>query len=351
MATIKDIARLSGYSIGTVSRVINNHPDVSEEARIKITEIVKQTNFQPNSNAKALKNTGFTAVTILVKGVKNTFLETILEEVQELLRDHGEAANVVFLDELANEVETAVQLCAERKPKGLIFLGGNLDFFQKRFSAISVPAVLIATNGSGLGYDNLSSFTTDDMAAASKAVEHLMKLGHRKIGIIGGSGVTDHGYVSTERLIGALRQLENTDSHYDVEKYFEPSLFSAESGYQAAMKLMERSPEITGIFCLSDMIALGAMRAARDRGLKVPDDISVIGFDGIEYTRYSVPRLTTIRQDVKELARKGVEDLLFRLSYSRSAVHEKVSYELVLGESVAKPAQNRKKSKKHIENQ
>ena len=122
--TIKDIARLSGYSIGTVSRVINQHPDVSEAARKKILEIIAQENFQPNSNAKHLKQSHSTPITIIVKGSSNLFLETLMEKAEQYLAQSGETANVVFVNERDNEVRQAVQICTERNPKGIIFLGG-----------------------------------------------------------------------------------------------------------------------------------------------------------------------------------------------------------------------------------
>lgn len=335
MTTIRDIARLSGYSIGTVSRVINNRPDVSEAARKKIREVIVETGFQPNSNAKLLKQTTTSAITILVKGTKNFFLETILEEVQELLRSHDEAVNVVFLDELANEAETAVQIAAERKPKGLIFLGANRDYMKKSFGEVQVPSVLVTGNAEDLGFKNLSSFSTDDFDAAKEAVGCLISAGHRKIGIVGGSSTPDHGNIGTMRLEGAMAELAEENIPFDMDRCFEPCRFSSKDGYESTVKLLKRAPEITALFALSDTIAIGAMRAAKDLGSRIPEDLSMIGFDGIEYTRYSVPRLATVRQSASLLARKSVEDLLFRISYSREAVHEMIPYELITGESIA----------------
>lgn len=334
MTTIKDIARLSGYSVGTVSRVINSHPDVSEAARRRIEEVIQETGFQPNSNAKLLKQASSSAITILVKGTKNIFLETILEEIQDLLRIHGEAVSVVFLDELADEVETAVQLCAERKPKGLIFLGANPDYLKRSFGVITVPAVLVSGSADGLGFENLSSFCTDDSAAAAEAVGYLLSKGHTKIGIVGGMGEREHGNVGADRLYGAVEKLQESRISFDIHRCYEPARFSAEEGYRAAGILLDRAPEITALFALSDTVAIGAMRAASDRGLKIPDDLSIIGFDGIEYSRYSVPRLTTVEQSSSLLASRSVEDLLMRLNYSRPAVHAKIPFRIVEGESV-----------------
>ena len=335
MTTIKDIARLSGYSIGTVSRVINHHADVSPAARKKIEEIIARENFQPNSNAKLLKQQVHSAVAILVKGQMNVFLEMILENMQKNLEESGEDVNVVFLDEAANEVEAAIRLCAENKPKGLIFLGGNITYFKESFGGISVPSVLVTESAADLGFANLSSYATDDRAASYAAVEYLLRRGHRNIGIVGGSTSNEQGQISSTRLGGAKDVLDKNDIPFDEEMQFEPGRYSISSGYEATTALLKKNPSLTALYCLSDLIAIGAMRAVHDMGLTVPEDISIIGFDGIEYTKYSVPRLATIQQDTEGLAQKSIEDLLMRINYeNRPAHHEKIPFRVLTGESI-----------------
>ena len=122
-------------------------------------------------------------------------MDVILENVQKMLNENGEDASVTFLDEAANEVETAVKLCTERKPRGIIFLGGNINFFKKKFREIVVPSVLVTVWASNLGFHNLSSYATDDVAASAAAVEYLLRMGHKRIGIIGGSVSFRHGQI------------------------------------------------------------------------------------------------------------------------------------------------------------
>ena len=140
-----------------------------------------------------------------------------------------------------------------------------------------------------------------------------------------------------QRIRGALEELEKSGIVFDLERDYEESPFSAEGGYHTAERLLLRTPDLTAIFAISDSIAIGAMRAFRDMGLRVPEDISVVGFDGITAAKYSVPRLATIQQDATLLANKSVDDLLMRISYERTAVHEKIPYLYVNGESVAQP--------------
>ncbi len=343
MTTIKDIARISGYSIGTVSRVINHHPDVSETARQRIEEVIRELNFQPNANAKMLKQTVTSGITVLIKGTRNIFFETILEEIQNYLRDSDEDVNVVFIDEKENEVETALRLFIERRPKGFIFLGGNPRFFRESFGRISVPCVLVSDSAKNFGFDNLSSFTTDDTAAAKEAVSYLVYSGHRKIGIVGGALNNESGAIGMNRVQSAIEELERNHIAFDPDLQFEPSRFSMADGYLAADRLLKKNPELTALFAVGDMVAIGTMRAAADRGLRVPEDLSVIGFDGIEYTRYSVPRIATVRQDTDALAKRSVEDLLLRINYSRPSVHEVIPFRVIAGESVAKIRENYEK--------
>ena len=341
MITITDIARLSGYSIGTVSRVLNNRSDVSDKARETIERIIRENDYQPNANARMLKQTVSSEIAVIVRGNGSVFLDSILKEIQIRMREHGETINVTFLRGTDNAVSSAVRIMQNLKPKGIIFLGGNTDHFGEEFSEISLPCVLVSVDGNELGFDNLSSFTTDDEEAAACAAGHLIAKGHRRIGIIGGIPGTagaQPGYgFRTKRIAGVVKELKKNGIEFDYSGDYEPSEYFAESGYQATERLLKRSPDLTGLICLNDEIALGAMRAVRDMGLRVPEDISLIGFNGNDYTRYSVPRLATIRQDVVMLARKSVDDLLLRISYGSPAVHETIPYEYVDGESVAPP--------------
>lgn len=334
MKTIKDIAALSGFSIGTVSRVINNHPDVSEQAREVILSIIEQEGYQPNSNARLLKKNSGSSINILVKGTKNLFFEGLLEMIEKQFKDNGEEVSVVFLDETDNEVQMALQICIERKPKGLIFLGGNIDFFAQQFEKIKVPSVLVSGDASFLPFDNLSSYCTDDYQGGRDAVKLLLDHGHRRIGIVGGQLLGQNGQVGTARLQGAIDILNENNVYFDVSKQFKPGRFSMESGYEATKDLMEANPDLTGIFALSDTLAIGAIRALKDLGKSVPDDISVIGYDGIPYSQYSVPRITTIQQNSQLMAKKSVEDLLLRINYSRVCVHELIGHDVIMGDSI-----------------
>ena len=184
--TIKDLAAQTGYAVGTVSRVLNNHPNVSEKARRAILQAVEESGFQINVNAKQLKQLYRTTVLVVVKGTGNELFSEMLESIQAMMAATNHPLAVDYMDEDSDEVRRAIQLCKEKKPAGLLFLGGNNRNFLNAFAEIDIPCVLVTNDASALPFSNLSSVATDDQAAARSAIEALIQMGHKKIAVIGG---------------------------------------------------------------------------------------------------------------------------------------------------------------------
>ena len=339
--TIKDIARLAGCGVATVSRVLNGQPDVSPRTRERVLAVVAEHDFRPNDNAKQLKQRSDPAVAVLVQGTQNLLFADLVERVQAHLRDHGRQAALYYLDEDADGAAFAARLCRERRPAGILFLGGTDRAFRKSFAAVTAPCVLLTASARELGFDNLSSLTTDDEEAAFQSISLLLDRGHRAIGVLGGSRPLTQ--VGLRRLAGLERALAGRGLAFDLERRWEPCRYDLEGGYGAARRLMERCPELTALFTMSDVTAMGAIRALRDLGLRVPEDVSVVGYDGIPMARYCVPRLTTICQDTGLMARRGVELLLEHIQRGGPPVHETAPFRLQEGESVADLRQSGKR--------
>ena len=332
--TIKDIAREAGYAVGTVSRVLNNHPDVSETAREKIMEVVNRHHFELNKNAKHLKQQTSKGIAIIVKGSQNMLFASIVEQMQGMLIEKGLACLIYYINEMENEVETAVRLCAERRPAGIMFLGCNMQYFRERFAAITVPCVLVTNSAKALDFPNLSSVCINDTEASYAVIRRLIENGHRKIGILG--GYLEKSKVSQTRYNGCREAFENHNIPFDCDKQYMESFFSMADSYSAMQMLMHKMPDITAVFAMSDVMAIGAIRAIKDCGKKVPDDISVVGFDGLELSEYLFPKLTTIRQNRERIAQRSVEILLDSIDNGSKAVHETVPFAIVVGESTKK---------------
>ena len=337
--TVKDIARESGYAVGTVSRVLNHQPGVSEEARQKVMEVVEKYHFRLNNNAKHLKQQSNSGVAIIVKGTKNMLFAALVETLQQLIKAKGYASLIYYIGEEEHEVEQALQVCRDRQPLGILFLGSSLENFRECFDLVDVPCVMVTNSAEGLSFENLSSVSIDDTAAAKTAVEHLISLGHRKIGILGGE--MRHSNPARARYAGCLDAFRDHNIDFDAEVQFAGTYFTVEGGYQAMRTLLEKMPDITAVFAMSDVTALGAIRAITDSGLRVPEDVSVIGFDGIELGQYMVPKLTTIRQPGAGIAERSVEILLQCILQKHAAVKEQISFSLIVGESTQMLRQNK----------
>lgn len=335
--TIKDIARESGYSIGTVSRALNGQPGVSVAARQAILNTARKYNFQLNPNAKFLKQRIRRGVHIIIRGYDNIMFALLLEALTLKLSREGVDFFVSYLKETEDEVAEALRMCRERMPEAILFLGSGTRNLQKGLSDLKVPCILVTNSAEGLPYDNLSSVAINDEQAASFAVDYLLGLGHKKIGMIGGYA-QDSRTVQT-RLQGAAEAFEKKGLDFDFDDLYEEEFFSIQGGYIAMDRLLSRHPDLDAVFVLSDMMALGAMRAAADRGYKIPEDLSVLGFDGLALSAYSMPRLTTISQNPDQLAQKTAEVLQKVLSDPSVRVLEEIPFAFVDGESTASAKQ------------
>lgn len=329
--TIKDLAAQTGYSVGTISRVLNHQPHVSDQAREIILKAAEESGFQLNENARQLKQQQSNALLVICKGNYNELFDELLIAIQSRVADTQYTLIVDYIDESDNEVRRALRLCREKKPQGILFLGGNQEHFQESFHQIHVPCVLVTSSASDLSFANLSSVTSDDTLAASLAVAGLLELGHKKVVVIGGH--RDYSEITRLRHRGCVQAFREHGISFEETQY-ETARFTFEDGYRAAKVLLERNPDCTALFAMSDVMALGAIRALADAGKRVPEDISIIGFDGLQIGEYTLPRLSTVAQPVEKLAEQSVHLLLQSIENGADARHEVVPVRLLLRESV-----------------
>ena len=329
--TIKDLAAQTGYSVGTVSRVLNNQPNVSPKAKEVILRAAAESGFHLNTNAKQLKQQHGNCVLMVVKGTGNDLFSGIVESIQGRFSHLRYPLIVDYLDEDQNEVARALQLCQEKKPLGIFFLGGNQRNFYTGFGRIDVPCVLVTNSAAELPFANLSSVCADDQMAAAEAMDALLALGHRQVAVIGGN--YDDSDTSRLRLEGCTQSLKEHGIAFDWEQDYVSSRFSYRDGYDAMGRLLEKGKPVTAVFALADVIAIGAIRALREKGLRVPEDVSVMGYDGLPLGDFLVPQLSTVEQPVEQMAQRGVDILLDCIEHGACARHENVPYAIRLRES------------------
>ena len=216
--TIKDLARLSGYSLGTVSRVLNNQPNVSEKARQAILSIAQERGFELNESAQLLKQQRSNTVLIIVKGTANELFAGMVEHLQSLFSRTTHSLIVDFIDEDDNEVLRAVKLCRERKPMGVMFLGATNRHFVSDFDKIHVPSIIVTNDASDLPFENLSSVTTNDRQGAACAVDYLIRCGHRNIAVLGGDRLLSD--TSAQRYEGCVEAFGKNGMQFDEQTYY-----------------------------------------------------------------------------------------------------------------------------------
>ncbi len=303
MATIRDVAKKAGVSVTTVSRALNGYSDVNEKTRERIKAIAKELNYSPNLLARSLvmkktKTIGLLVSGLRIEGSKDNFTFEVLCGVNDRAGELGYELVLISTDSKKQQEKTYNQLCKERKVEGVILQGIKTDDpYLDEVLKSDIPCILIdiPMESESVGY-----VTTDNKVGAKTAVEHLTKLGHRNIGMINGHS---QAFVSQERLEGYQEALQNNGVPYN-ENYVVNGAFLEEMAEQVTAELLQKHPEITALFCASDLMAMGAIRAAKKLGKNLPDDLSIVGFDNIILSSYSTPALTTIAQDRYQL---GVE--------------------------------------------
>ncbi len=304
--TIKDIARKAGVSVTTVSRVLNHRPDVNRETRDKVERVMADCHFVGNANARGLKQLDADVVAIILRGHQNPFLSALAEAMMTIGRDSKAAFLLEFIDEKADEFQAALRLLHEKRVSGLIFVGSRIDERAAALEGVDVPMVF-ATVDVGLNrLPRASSVSIDDRAMACQAVAYLLQSGHRRIAVFGGSRM--EGDNLSLRYLGVLDAFRQIGQSFDETRYVE-TRFSMEGAFDTVKTFFSQRPDTTAVFCMSDAMAMGVIRALKDLGRDVPGDVSVFGFDGTEMGKYFIPRLTTVEQPVADIARESLRVL------------------------------------------
>ncbi|MBE6963729.1 MAG: LacI family transcriptional regulator [Ruminococcaceae bacterium] len=304
--TIKDIAKKCGVSVSTVSRVLNDHPDVSAANREKVLSVVRELHFVPNSSARDLVRSPSDTIGLVVRGVGNPFFTDIIYAVEEACEAAGYTMVLHQIRSGEDELRAGAELARSKRLRGLILLGGQFDYAPEKTAALGIPFVCCTyTNSFGtLPPDTYSSVSIDDRKEAYKLVRLLTEQGHRKIAVILDS-VEDHS-ISQLRYNGYCQALADSGIELDPGLIEETDTFEMADGYTAMERLLRRRDDFTAVFVVADALAVAAMKALHDHGMRVPEDCSVVAIDGIEMSAYTVPTLTTLVQPRKELGRESV---------------------------------------------
>ena len=329
--TIKDIAQKAGVSVTTVSRVLNHRPDVNQATREKVEKVMAECYFVGNANARGLKQVDGELVAIIIRGHQNPFLNALAEAILQRTKDIQAAFLTEYIDEKADEFQTALRLLHEKRVTGFIFVGSRPDERIQAISSLDLPMVFTTVNAAHTKLPRAASVSIDDRTMAREAAAVLLSRGHTKIAVFGASRAD--GDSLSQRYKGVKDAFQAADLTFDESRYVE-TRFSLKGAYDCAKTFFAEKADTTAVFAMSDTVAMGVIRALQDMGKRVPEDVSVFGFDGTETGKYFIPRLSTVEQPVAELAEQSVLVLTDMLEHQAPPRHVVVEATLRLRESV-----------------
>jgi LacI family transcriptional regulator len=333
--TLRDVAKLAGVSLGTASQSLNNKPGVAPETRARVLNAARELGYQAQVRIAGPVNTTISTVGLLLKRSPqdpeiNPFYSYILSGAERECQRHGISLMYANLEvDDYNRAENWPPMLLNQQVDGILVVGAFIEATIAQISQqTGTPLVLIDAYSLGQSFD---SVVIDNVNGAYTAVSYLIEQGHRCIGLVGSE---EHAYPSVrERRKGYTRALK----HHAIEcAFIEDGPLTREAGYEATIRLLERAPQVTGIFACNDEVAISVLNAALDMGREVPRDLSIIGFDDIDLAQEVNPPLTSMHVDKGLMGVMGVRHLRDRVENpGLPTLTTSISAQLMIRDSVA----------------
>jgi len=301
MSTIKDVARVAGVSIATVSRVVNKGPKVGKKTREKVTLIMKELGYTPNANARALVTQKSTTIGVIVPELTDPFFASLASGVDKIARDNNMQLLLSTAQQSAESERSAINLLIERRCQAIVFHSKKLPDDELRELCKKIPGLVLIDRM----IDDLKHKCVwlDNEEGGKIAARHLMSLTHQKIACISSKYQIEDPRL---RLKGFTQELNHAgiELNQNLVEYSEPN---QQGGEIATQHLLASGEDFSAIFAYNDAMAIGAISTLIDNGYKVPTDISVIGFDDVIISRYSRPKLTTLHYPIEDMAKRAAQ--------------------------------------------
>jgi DNA-binding LacI/PurR family transcriptional regulator len=336
--TIVDIARKAGVAPMSVSRVINDTGYVSQQMREKVLKVVKELNYHPNALARGLKSQRTQVIGILLPDIVNPFSAVLVRGIQEVLLPKGYSLFISTSERSVAREQAALRALFEHRADGLIVATRETKETNDFLVRLAEPGLPMIVVGRQFNHPRVDHVTADHWKGAYEAVEHLISLGHRNIGFIGVSLVNGAGLRRFRGYLDALRDNNlavNGKMIIGPDRITGPDYSTQDDGYEAMKRLLSQRKRPTAILARNDFTAMGAMFAIRDAGLRVPQDIAIVGFDNVPLSAYTTPPLTTVDQTITEQGREAARLMLERISGDRARERRAICLEchLIIRES------------------
>ncbi|QTH43139.1 LacI family DNA-binding transcriptional regulator [Cohnella sp. LGH] len=328
MADIHEVAREAGVSVATVSRVLNNHSSVSAKTRKKVEEVIERLNYEPNMLGKSLRASRSHRLLVLIPDISNPFYAKVVSGIESVAKANHNNIMLCTTDSSTERELFYYDMVKKKLADGMITIDPSFEFYELLTTTNRYPVVIC---GEHVGNANAPCVSIDNTKAAYKAVKHLLTIGHRKIAL-----VNSNIYTAGLRQQGYLRALEEhgieVDSRWVVH---------ADLGFERAQldvrELLTMQERPTAIFAVSDTIALSILKVAKDLGLRVPEELAVVGFDNIDFAAVMNPTLTTVSQPMFDMGRHSGAMLLRRIADSEAVVNNiSLDHDLIIRESTMK---------------
>lgn len=330
MATIQDVAKAAGVSVATVSRVLNNSSSVIPETRETVLEAIRKLNYQPNLLGRNLRRMETRMVLVLLPNVSNPFYSRIVKGIEDVAHKNGYTVMLCNTDSDKHREDMYLELLRNRLSDGVIFMESEQGREELIELSKAFPVVQCSEYKENIDVDHIS---IDNFAAAYKAVTHLISLGHKRIAMIS----CRNQLISTKkREEGYKKALQDAGIEFDPSLLFYGD-YGFKSGLRAGKRIVDLEQKPTGVFAISDVMAIGAIRAFKEAGYRVPEDIGVIGFDDISFASMYDPMLTTVAQPKYDMGCEAMNLLLRKMKgESKLPVKLTLEHSLKIRESTVK---------------
>jgi LacI family transcriptional regulator len=307
--TIADVAQAAGVSSQTVSRAINDKGEISPETRERILGIARQLGFRPSNIARSLVRQLTTTIGIVIPDITNPFFSEIVRGVEDAARAHAYNVFLCNTDEAPERELSALDSLLDKQVDGVILCSPRLEEDELLARLEEIPYAVLINRPAAETLAHVRSLSFDDRAGACLAVGHLLERGHRRIGFLAGPR---RSRSALQRLAGyrdclASARGRGTPAPGEWVLHCEPDLAGGE---RACRELLSAQPELTALLCYNDLVAIGAIHAALDSGRRIPEDLSIIGFDDIPLASYVRPPLTTLRTPKREVGAAAMQALV-----------------------------------------
>ena len=322
--SIKDIAKAAGVAPSTVSRALSDHPRISQETKDRISRLAKEMGYTPSLLARSLVTRDTATIGVVITMASDPFLTHLVTSIEEVAQEQGYSVlmSSSYLDP-SRELDV-VGAFHGRRTRGIIVIGSQVDadYLQMRDR---FPLPIVLTNCRTYPY----SVSTDNPVGVRRAVEHLLQLGHRRIAYI--ANPRSHR-ANLDRLTSYQQVLDESGVSPDNDLILEGD-GALQGGFKAARHLLILNPRPTAVFCINDMTAIGLLNGLRQAGIQVPEEMSVVGFDDVEFAAHCYPRLTTVRQPTDLMGQRLIHMLLALIQGQEDVEPEVLPAELVIRES------------------